>query len=104
MDAALIVMIFGVLIFLSSMPSLLFWALSTKFLPPQYKAPPKRMTLMSVVFSLLTAFGLNLELEGGFLSVPATVVVLSMLWSILLLMLWLLFRLAYKSRQASEIT
>ena len=70
---------------LAASPSWLMWLLAARYLPERYVMPPNRMTILCFLLSLLTAFLFNVELEGGILSVPFFVLILSVLWSVLLI-------------------
>lgn len=85
MDALILISIYIVLIAISSMPCLIVNLIGALFLPARYNIKPKILTLVSVVLALVSAFVLNIELEGGMVSVPAIVIGFSVIWSLLLL-------------------
>ncbi len=86
MEILLIALFMLLLMAMGSLPCLLFWWLTWKLLPEKYVLPPYRMTLLCVALSFLTAMVLSLELEVGVLSIAPLTLVLTMLWSFLLLL------------------
>tara|TARA_R110000764_G_scaffold142277_4_gene230301 strand:+ start:672 stop:950 length:279 start_codon:yes stop_codon:yes gene_type:complete len=74
-----------VLSILSAGPGLLIWSVAEKWLPDRYYLPPVRMTALCILLSLLTAFAINLELEGGGISMIMAILFLTAIWSIFLL-------------------
>ena len=59
--------------------------LASLWLPARYSMPPIRMTLISVVLSVVTSFVLQAELPDGILSVAPLVLALSLAWSLVLI-------------------
>lgn len=76
---------------ISAGPCLLVWSLSAKWLPEKYYFPPIKMTFLCVVLSLVTAYAINFELEGGSISIPMLILFLSTIWSVVLLPILLVF-------------
>lgn len=74
-----------VLIGVSLLPSLIVNLLASLILPARYNIRPIMLTFTSIVLALISALLLNLELIGGLFSVPATVIKLSVTWSVILL-------------------
>lgn len=70
---------------LSAGPCLLVWSLSAKWLPEKYYFPPIKMTFLCVVLSVITAYAINFELEGGGISILMAILFLSTIWSAILL-------------------
>ena len=85
MEILLVLLFMVVLMAVGSIPCLLFWWLASKLLPKAYALPPYRMVVLCVALSILTAMVLSLELEGGGLSIAPLMLVLTLLWSLLLL-------------------
>jgi hypothetical protein len=85
MEIMLILLFMVVLMAVGSIPCLLFWWLAWKLSPKTYALPPYRMVVLCVTLSILTAMVLNLELEVGMLSIAPLMLVLTLLWSLLLL-------------------
>ena len=85
METLLVLFFVLILAAIGSLPSLLFWWLAWKLLPKTYSLPPYRMTLLCIALSFLTGMVLNPELEGGGLSIMPFMLVLTLLWSFILL-------------------
>ena len=77
---------------LSAGPCLLIWSLAAKWLPQKYYFPPVKMTFLCVVLSLITAYAINIELEGGGISILMAILFLSTIWTVVLLPILLVFR------------
>ena len=77
---------------LSAGPCLLVWSLSAKWLPEKYYFPPIIMTLLCVGLSLVTAYAINFEFEGGGISILMAILFLSTTWSVVLLPILLTFK------------
>ena len=77
---------------LSVGPCLLVWSLSAKGLSEKYYLPPIKMTFVCVVLSLITAYAINFELEGGGISIFMAILLLSTIWSVVLLPIVLLVK------------
>ncbi len=77
---------------LSAGPCLLVWSLSAKWLPEKYYFPPIKMTFLCVVLSVITAYVINFELEGGGISILMAILFLSTIWAAILLPLLLAFK------------
>ncbi|WP_146027120.1 hypothetical protein [Bowmanella denitrificans] len=92
MDTVLIISIYVILILISSLPCLLLYLIAAKLLPSRYSVKPKTMTFSSIVLSIITALALKVELEGGVLSVPFVIIVLSVAWSLVLLIFLVLYK------------
>ncbi|UTW49284.1 hypothetical protein [Bacterioplanoides sp. SCSIO 12839] len=71
---------------------MLVWSLSAKCLPEKYYLPPIKMTSVCVVLSLVTAYAINFELEGGGISILMAILFLSTIWSVILLPTSLVFK------------
>jgi len=84
MNWLIISSIYLVIVSIASLPCFLFWSGAVKRISIRFQLKPKVMTFMSVVLAILTIFLLNIELEGGILSVPTMVIVLSLIWSFVL--------------------
>ena len=82
---AFYVVVLLVLLLIGSLLSLLVWWLAWKLLPKTYSLPPFRMTLLCIALSFLTGMVLNPELEGGAFSIMLFMLVLTLLWSFILL-------------------
>lgn len=75
------------LLAIAVLPIWLIWQLVAKWLPGKLiTTRPNTMALVSVSLSLVTAYLLKLELEGGALSAPILLLTLSVLWSTLLIL------------------
>jgi uncharacterized membrane protein len=61
--------------------------IARRLAPSYYKVNPKIITFISMVFAILTSLLLNVELESGIMSVPFILIVLSVVWSFVLLFL-----------------
>lgn len=79
------------IVLISSLPSWALWRLvggSIKF----GVVTPNRMTIASMALAIVSAAALDVELDGGILSVPAIVVVLSLIWSLILILMATIFK------------
>jgi len=85
LEIAIIIFVGVFLLLVAVSPAWLMWLLAARFLPADYSMPPNKMALGCIFLSFLTAALLNVELEGGALSIPAFVVAFSVLWSLLLI-------------------
>lgn len=92
MEIIIFVGIVALLACLSAGPCLLVWSLSAKWLPKKHYFPPIKMTFLCVVLSLVTAYAINLELEGGGISILMAIPFLSTIWSAVLLPILLAFK------------
>ena len=85
MEVIIFAGIVALLACLSAGPCLLVWSFSAKCLPEKYCLPPIKMTFVCVVLSLVTAYAVNFELEGGGISILMAILFLSTIWSVILL-------------------
>ena len=91
MDVVLLIVVL-ILSVIAVAPALLVWSLSSLWLPAWYSMPPVRMTLLSVVLSVVTSFVLQSGLPDGTLSVAPLVLALSLAWSLVLIPAIAVFR------------
>jgi hypothetical protein len=89
---------------LSAGPCLLVWSLSAKWLPEKYYFPPIKMTFVCVVLSLVTAYAINFELEGGGISILMAILFLSTIWSVVLLPLLLVVKYVFEGSRREKNT
>ncbi|WP_157954382.1 hypothetical protein [Saccharospirillum mangrovi] len=92
MDVVILVSIYLAISGLAIFPAILFWGLSSLWLPDWFSLPPIRMALICLALSVATALVFNFELSGGVLSVGPFVVVLSLAWSLFLFPVLVLIR------------
>ena len=92
MEAFIIIFLYVLLIIISSIPCFIICFIARKLVPSQYKVNPKQITLISIVFAILTAILLGVELESGIMSAPIILIGLSVVWSFLILFLIALYR------------
>ena len=104
MEVAIFIALLILLLVVAASPAWLMWLLAARWLPLKYVMPPNRMAFASVLLSLITAVLLNLELEGGALSAPIFVVVLSVLWSALLIPTCVLAKHFWGAKRAQKNT
>lgn len=100
MDVILIISIYVILISIASLPCLLVCLVAEKLLPSRFSVKPKILTSISVLLSLLSAYLLNMELEGGMLSVLFVAIVLTLAWFLVLLVLLVLYKSVVKTKSA----
>jgi hypothetical protein len=81
-------------------PSLLVWALYKKFRTTNFSLNPYLKTLTCFLLALASMFILNVELEAGLLSGVILASVLSLIYSITLAILTLLYGLIKRSDNA----
>ena len=84
MESFLFILIMLLLFCLALSPSLLIWLCAYLWLPDAYKLPPYRMTVACFMLALITAFLMNVELEGGAGSGVVVILGFSVLWSAIL--------------------
>lgn len=72
------------LLLLASIPTIIFWLIAKKILSNLSQLTVYKPTLLALGLAILTGFMLNLELEGGILSMTTQVSVFSLGWSIFL--------------------
>ncbi|WP_144407675.1 hypothetical protein [Gynuella sunshinyii] len=89
---------------LSAGPCLLVWSLSAKWLPEKYYFPPIKMTFLCVGLSLVTAYAINFELEGGGISILMAILFLSTIWSVVLLPILLVFKFFVQGSSSEKNT
>ena len=87
MDSYIIIFLYLALIIVSSIPCFLICIIARRLAPSYYKVNPKIITFISMAFAILTSLLLNVELESGIMSVPFILIVLSVVWSFVLLFL-----------------
>lgn len=75
------------LLILISIPAWLIWFVGANLLPKRLQLPPVRMTALSVVLSLISAFILRLEFESGSMNGLMVFLLISISWSAMLLTL-----------------
>jgi len=84
MEIFLFVLIMLLLLCVALSPSLVIWLCAYLWLPEAYKLPPYRMTIACFILALISAFLMNVELEGGAGSLVVIILALSFLWSVIL--------------------
>ncbi|WP_160153116.1 hypothetical protein [Microbulbifer sp. ALW1] len=84
MEIFLYVLIVLLLLCVALSPSLVIWLCAYLWLPDAYKLPPYRMTVACFILALVTAFLMNVELEGGAGSGVVVILALSVIWSAIL--------------------
>lgn len=98
MEGFIFILIMLLLGCLALIPSLVIWLCAYLWAPDAYKLPPYKMTIACFILALITAFVMNIELEGGAGSGLVAVLVLSVLWSALLAPMGILARYLMRLR------
>ena len=92
MESILIVLALSPVIFITALPSYLI-CLLPKIWAKKANIPSKLMASVSMILAIATGFYLNLELEGGLLSLPFLLIVLSSIWALVIVALFSLYSL-----------
>ncbi|ROQ24892.1 hypothetical protein [Gallaecimonas pentaromativorans] len=78
-------LIYLLLALISFLPCFVITFALSVLLRPRYTIKPLRLTLLSGLLALVSGFVFNVELDGGLLSFPVAVSLLSGIWAMLLL-------------------
>lgn len=92
----ILILIFGLV--LACSPSFMIWRLAWKYLPHINTLSPLRMTGVCMILVFLTSMILNPELEMGILSLFFWILLLMLGWTLMLLLVGLIFGSYHKGR------
>jgi hypothetical protein len=73
-------------------PTFLVWGCARLWLPALYSFPPFWMTGLCAILSVATGMVLRLELEGGIFSAFIFIMAISLFWSLVLLVVGLIYK------------
>lgn len=90
-ELALFAVITAAMTFVAISPAWMLWFIAARWRRDIIQLPANKMMAVTFVLSIISLFVFDIELEGGILSLPFLLALISLLWTIGLMPISLLF-------------